>query len=306
MSEQTRTAPRVVHEEPGTGVPAVSVCVPVYQGAAFIGRAVESVVAQTLTDFELVIRDNGSTDGTDAIVRSFADPRIRLVRHDDTVPLPENWNRTVELARAPLVKILCADDVLTEGALEQQVAALNADPGLSLTSGRVDMLDEGGRTLVGNRGLRGLLGTRDSNAVVRRIVRHGGNPVGQPVAVMFRRSAFDEVGGFDGDRVFLMDLDLWARLLGRGRLHGIGDTVAGYRISTATVSGKAGRREFRAQREFTASLAREHGWHVRRRDAVVGAAGAYAALARRHALVVATRLRSGITARRTERHAPTG
>lgn len=273
-------------------VPAVSVCIPVYQGAAMVGRAVQSVLDQTFADFELVVRDNGCTDGTAEVVASFDDPRIRLERASTTVPLPENWNRAVALSRAPLVKIVCADDVLLPGCLERQVAVLRADDRLALTSGRVDMLDENGRTLVGNRGLRGLIGIRESNDVVRTIVRHGGNPVGQPAAVLFRRSAFDAVGGFDGAKVFLMDLDLWARLLAHGGLAGSQESVAGYRISADTVSGRAGRREFRAQRAFTTALAADPAWQVPRADAVVGTAGAYAALARRHALVLATRFRA--------------
>ncbi|RZT85496.1 glycosyltransferase involved in cell wall biosynthesis [Pseudonocardia sediminis] len=285
------------------GVPAVSVCIPVYQGAALISRAVRSVLDQTFADFELVVRDNGCTDGTADVVASFEDPRIRLERADPTVTLAENWRLAVELARAPLVKIVCADDVLYPDCLAQQVAALGDDR-FSLASGRVDMLDENGRVLVPGRGLRGLTGTRSSREVARRIVRHGGNPVGQPAAVTFRRAAYDAAGGFDGDKVFLMDIDLWARLLPHGALAGSRETVAGYRISAATVSGRAGRREFRAQRAFTAALAADPAWRVPRRDAVVGVLGAYAALARRHALVLATRLRNARPAPRRQSAGP--
>ena len=280
------------HQEPAP-VPAVSVCLPVYQGAALVGRAVQSVLDQSLTDFELVVRDNACTDGTAEILASFDDPRIRVETAATTAPLPENWNRTVELARAPLVKILCADDLLHPDCLARQVAEMNADPGLALTSGRVDMLDDDGEVLVRGCGLRGgLLGTRAGNDVIRAIVRHGGNPVGQPVAVLFRRADFEAVGAFDPSKVFLMDLDLWARLLTRGRMYGSQASVAGYRIGLSTVSGQAGRREFRGQRAFTIGLAADSSWLVPSRDVAVGALGAYTALARRHGLVAATRLRN--------------
>lgn len=292
-SATTSTRTMAEPQEQHTPVPAVSVCLPVYQGAALVGRAVRSVLEQSFTDFELVVRDNACTDGTAEILASFDDPRIRVETATTTAPLPENWNRTVALARAPLVKVLCADDLLHPDCLARQVAEMNADPGLSLTSGRVDMLDDDGRVLVRGCGLRGgLLGTRAGNDAVRAIVRHGGNPVGQPVAVMFRRACFEAVGGFDAGKLFLMDLDLWARLLAHGRMHGSPTSVAGYRIGVGTVSGQAGRREFRGQRAFTIGLAADSSWLVPSRDVAVGVVGAYAALARRHGLVAATRLRN--------------
>ncbi|TCK24710.1 glycosyltransferase family 2 protein [Pseudonocardia endophytica] len=268
--------------------PAVSICIPVYQGAAFVGRAVHSALAQTFEDVEIVVRDNGSTDGTSDVVREFTDPRIRLERSDDTVPLPENWNRAVALCRAPLVKVVCADDVLAPDCLARQVPAMD-DPDIALSAGRIDMLDEDGRVIVGNCGVRGLVGTHDGQDAVRAIVQHGGNPIGPPISGLFRRSAFDAVGGFDADRVFLMDLDLWARLLDHGRFHGVGETVAGYRISASTVSGQAGREEFRGQRTFTTELADR--WDLPRQDVVRGTVGAYTALARRLGLVVVSRWR---------------
>jgi glycosyltransferase involved in cell wall biosynthesis len=268
--------------------PAVSICIPVYQGAAHIGRAVRSALGQTFTDFEVVVRDNGSTDGTSDVVRAFGDPRIRLERCEDVVPLPENWNRAVALCRAPLVKVVCADDVLAPDCLARQVPAMY-DPRIALSAGRIDMLDEGGSVIVGNCGVRGLVGTHDGRQAVRAIVQHGGNPIGPPISGLFRRSAFDAVGGFDPARVFLMDLDLWARLLHHGRFHGHGETVAGYRISASTVSGQAGRAEFRGQRSFTTELAGR--WGVPRHDLVRGTLGAYTALARRLGLVVVSRWR---------------
>ena len=75
--------------------PAVSVCMPVYNRAAYIEECVESILAQTFTDFELVIVDDGSTDGTCELIRSFRDPRIRLIQgaHDISPPATGLWMR---------------------------------------------------------------------------------------------------------------------------------------------------------------------------------------------------------------------
>jgi hypothetical protein len=275
-------------------VPAVSVCVPAYQGAKYIGATVESVLAQTLTDFELVVLDNGSTDGTSAVVASFDDPRIRLERREETVPISHNWNRAVRLCRAPLVKLLCADDVLRPRALELQVAALRTHGDVAMAAARADMLDPADRILFRNRFLGGLVGVRSAEDVVRAIVRHGGNPIGPPVSVTFRRADFEAVGGFDPDEEFLGDLLLWSRLLQHGRFVGLDESLGGLRIHPGSVSGAAGRPQFRAQRAFTTALAEDDRWTVRRRDVLAGGIGAYGALARRHALFVFSRLRNRI------------
>ncbi len=273
--------------------PQVSVCVPVYQGAEFIGRAIESVLAQSYESFELVVRDNGSTDRTAEIVGSFDDPRIRLKRTESTVPMPENWNRTVALSRAPLVKVVCADDVLRPDALGAQVRTLQADPSIAVSAGRVDMIDTRERVLFANRHIgRSLVGTHSRAEVLRTVVRHGGNPIGPAVSVTFRRRDFDAVGGFDGTLLFTMDLDMWVRLLEHGRLHGDRRTAGAFRVHPHSESAAATRKQFAIQRDFTAALIRDAGPAIRRRDLAAGTVGAYTALARRYALFLTAMLRN--------------
>lgn len=271
--------------------PAVSVCIPVLDGSPSLARTIESVLSQTLTDLELVVRDNGSTDGTSDVVRSFDDPRVRLERVETTVPPVQNRNRAVGLGRAPLVKLLCAGDVLHPRCLELQSAALDADESLALAVGGLDLIDGNGRTVRSGGMVRGLVGTVDSNEVVRAIVRHGGNPIGRSASVLFRRADFDRVGGFDGASS-TMDLDLWCRLLAHGRLLGIRGPVAACRIH---VPSAAGRHRVREQRAFTAALAGSPDWQVERRDLALGAVGARAADARRRGQVAATGLRDRVT-----------
>src|SRR6201999_1886649 len=71
--------------------PAVSVCVPAYQAATHLATAIRSVLSQNFADFELVVLDNASTDETSDIVRSFVDPRIRLVHNENTISMTANW-----------------------------------------------------------------------------------------------------------------------------------------------------------------------------------------------------------------------
>src|SRR3954447_18103172 len=98
--------------------PAVSMCVPVYRGEQFLAETIRSVLEQTFRDFELVILDNASPDDSGRIARSFRDARIRVETNSTVLPQPQNWRRAVELCRAPLIKLVCADDLLHPRCLE--------------------------------------------------------------------------------------------------------------------------------------------------------------------------------------------
>lgn len=175
--------------------PAVSVCIPVYNGERFLAETLRSVLDQTYRDFELVVLDNNSQDATDRLARSFADPRVRMESNITTIPQPDNWRRAVELCRAPLIKLVCADDLLHPRCLEYQVGPMRVDPGLAVVAARRHMVDEHSRVLVPRRGLAGLTGVRSGTEVARRVVRSGANPIGEPGGVLFRREHYFAVGG---------------------------------------------------------------------------------------------------------------
>lgn len=265
-------------------IPSVSVCIPVHNGERFIAETVRSVLDQTYRDFELVVLDNASTDGTGVIARSFADPRVRLERNTSLVPLPDNWNRAVQLTRAPLVKLLCADDLLHPRCLELQVAPMEADPGLAVVAARRHMIDEQSRVIVPRRGLAGLTGVRTGVEVARRVVRNGANPIGEPAAVLFRREDFVAAGGWRAERRFIMDLDLWMRLLQYGEFLGLPETLAAFRISPGSLSGSNGHSLDEEQRTLARELGASSLFQVRGVDAVLGRLFGPAGRARRRAL----------------------
>ena len=119
-----------------------------------------------------------------------------MVTNEKTIPAPDNWRRAVELCSAPLVKLVCADDLLHPRCLELQAAAMEADPGLAMVAGRRHMIDESSRVLAPARGLKGLIGVRSGVEVARRVVRSGINPIGEPGSVLFRRADYTAVGGW--------------------------------------------------------------------------------------------------------------
>jgi glycosyltransferase involved in cell wall biosynthesis len=270
--------------------PSVSVCIPVYNGERYLAETIGSVLRQTHRDLELVVLDNNSVDGTGRLGRAFDDPRVRVEHNPTTLPLPENWNRAVELCRAPLVKLLCADDLLHARCLEVQVPLLQADPALALAAGRRNMVDEYGRVIAPRRGLPGLIGTRSGSEVGRRVVRNGANPIGEPGGVLFRRNHFLAVGGFRGEHDLIMDLDLWMRLLSRGGFVGHRETVAAFRIGGASLSAVHEERLYHQQRALTREVARCGQFGVRRLDTAVGRLRAPAGRARRRTLFAVSRV----------------
>ncbi|MCM3844939.1 glycosyltransferase [Pseudonocardia sp. DR1-2] len=220
-------------------MPSVSVCIPVHNGEAYLAETIRSVLEQTWRDFELVVLENGSTDASWEIATSFRDPRVRVERNRQTLPQGDNWNRAVELCRAPLVKLVCADDLLHPRCLELQVPPMRDDPSLSVVASRRHMIDEQSRVIVPRRGLGGgLVGLHSGSEVARRVIRNGANPIGEPGNVLFRREQFVTAGGWRPERRFIMDLDLWMRLLQYGDFLGVPETLAAFRIARGSVSSE--------------------------------------------------------------------
>jgi glycosyltransferase involved in cell wall biosynthesis len=129
--------------------PAVSIGLPVYNGADFLGAAIESHLAQTFGDFELVISDNASTDATEELCRSYAraDARVRYVRQDQNIGANANYNTVVNLSRAPLFRWAADDDLVLPDYLEQTHDLLSRDHDAVLCHSFTTYIDEEGKQL---------------------------------------------------------------------------------------------------------------------------------------------------------------
>lgn len=261
--------------------PAVSICIPAYQAQRHLPTTLSQVVAQTCADLEILVLDNASTDDTSAIARSTGDRRVRVVRNDAVLSLPDNWNRAVELTQGELVKVVCADDLVHPDLARRQRAVLDADPSVAVVANRRHLINDEGALIAGSTGLRHLVGRFDGNAVATRVVRDGGNPIGESAAVMFRRAHFDAVGGFDPRLLFPMDLELWVKLLRHGDFIGLPEPMAAFRASSGSLSAQRLRVQYDEQLQLTREIASDPLWRVRRRDQLLGQVGAGLARTRR-------------------------
>lgn len=128
-------------------IPTVAIGLPVYNGAAFLRETLDAILAQDFTDFEVVIGDNASTDGTEAICREFAarDPRIVYHRHAANLGAAPNYNFVFEMSRAPLFKWAAHDDLLKPGFLSACVAGFDRPgPRPALVYPRSEFIDAAG------------------------------------------------------------------------------------------------------------------------------------------------------------------
>jgi glycosyltransferase involved in cell wall biosynthesis len=202
--------------------PRVSVVIPTHQAAELIGDTIACVLAQTYQDFEIVVVDNGSTDGTDAIVAAIGDPRIRYQWQEDSGLPANSRNVGVRLAAGEFVAFLDADDVWYPEKLERVMAAFDEDPTLTLTCHDVYVTQDG--RVVKTRGY-----SPDTSRMHEELL-YVGNFV-TTSAVTVKRRAVLEAGGFDERPEFVTveDYDLWLKIADRGgRFRFIGEPLGEY------------------------------------------------------------------------------
>ena len=215
-----------------SAAPTVSVCIPTYRGAAHIAETIESALAQTFADFELVIVDDASPDETGQIVARYRDPRLRYVR-EQNAGVEENWNRCLRLARGRYFKLLPHDDLIAPDCLARQVAVLEADPEerLALVFCARRIIDGRSRALMTRRYSRRRRGVIAGREAVRNCIRSGANLLGEPGGVLFRTALARRVGAFDARLRLVTDLDYWVRLLVHGDAFYLPERLVSFRVS---------------------------------------------------------------------------
>jgi len=237
--------------------PRVSVCIPTYRGGKTLGAAIESVLAQTHTDFELIVVDDDSPDDTRAVVEGFSDRRIVYLRNERNLGPQGNWNRCLEVASGDYFKLLPHDDLLHPRCLERQVGVLDADTEkrIALVFCAREMLGPDARVLMRRGYPGGREGPIDCNVLIRACVRRGTNLIGEPGAVLLRKATAGKVGVFDATNPYVIDLDYWFRLLAHGNAHFCAEPLAAFRVSAGSWSVAIGARQSVDFRNFVQRLA---------------------------------------------------
>lgn len=206
--------------------PKVAIVTAVYNGAQHIYETLVSVQQQTLSDFEMVVVDDGSDDATPDIVQSFPDKRIRMIESGGRKGVSAARNIGLETCSAPLVVFLDADDLLLPSALARMVETLDAHPDAVACFGHHIKISENGDPLGGTEpSALKKLPSEDTlrHLVSRNFICNGG-------AVGIRISAAREVGGFDPALRFGEDREFWCRLAVLSDFVFVPETFLKYRI----------------------------------------------------------------------------
>jgi glycosyltransferase involved in cell wall biosynthesis len=208
----------------------ISVCIPTFNRAQTLAQAIASAQAQSVRDIEILVLDNHSSDGTEALVRAAAraDSRIRYVRHAENLGLTRNFSACISEARGETIKLLCDDDLLAPGCVARLAEALSR-PGVALAACARQMTDDELKPLrvVGARAQTAVI---DGETMTRELfVRR--NSIGEPTAVLFRRA--DALRGFDARYQQAFDVEMWCHLLRRGALAFLAEPLCSVRMHSA-------------------------------------------------------------------------
>lgn len=202
--------------------PRVSVVMPVFNGARYIDSAIESILGQTYGDFEYIIVDDGSSDGTGELVEKWGgrDSRIRFLKGQHagvTVAL----NQGLADASGEFVARMDADDVALPRRFENQVKYLDNSPNVVAVGTAIELMDPEGESLCVQPW------AENHEAIDEQLLRGKGG-LSHPAA-MIRRADLMNIGGYREEFRYAQDKDLWLRLAERGRLANLPDVLLRYR-----------------------------------------------------------------------------
>jgi glycosyltransferase involved in cell wall biosynthesis len=179
--------------------PPISVVMPVYNARPYLDEAVDSILGQSMRDFEFIIYDDGSTDGSYERLQEWAtrDSRIELVRGARNLGPAASSNEVVRHASAPLIARMDADDISCPDRLERQAEALKENPDAGIVASMCETIDSGGMHIRG--------------AEVWRLTRNSWFTPFPHGSMMFRRSLYDSLGGYRDECEYWEDLDFVLR-----------------------------------------------------------------------------------------------
>jgi hypothetical protein len=204
----------------------VSVVMGAHNAEEYLGEAIESVLAQTFRDFELIVVDDGSTDRTAGILDGFRDSRIVRVRNEENVGLTRSLNRGLRLAQGRCIARLDADDVSLPQRLERQVALLEARPDVGLVGCPVIYIAPDGREL----GVQRIYASDTHQALLDTEF------CWEHSAVMFRAECVTVVGPYREAFRYAQDYDLWLRIAERFGMFTLSEPLVKLRLHTDAIS----------------------------------------------------------------------
>ena len=227
----------------------VSICIPVYNGSAYLDTCIESAIKQTYSDFEIIIVDDQSTDNSLSVIKKWQEKydKIRLYINEKNQGLTGNWNTCMNHASGEWIKFLFQDDYLKEDCLEKMMQHSEQAPIIScdrtfifekeveeLTKEQYNKLSS--PTTEFHLDLPKFISAEE---ICRKVIqRNSSNFIGEPPSVLFRKDLVNSIGKFDNDYKQICDLEYWIRISSQTGLFHIPETLAFFRVHGASTSNE--------------------------------------------------------------------
>jgi glycosyltransferase involved in cell wall biosynthesis len=240
-------------------VPRISVVIAAYNHAPYVRACIESVLTQSFQDFEIIVVDDGSRDGTPDAVRAIADPRVELTVFERNRGACVALNTAIERSRGDYIAVLNSDDLFLPGKLAKQLAFLEANPQIAAVFGHPVLVNEQGQPFtdgthkdaevffVENRGRHDWL----------RQFFYNLNCLCHPT-VLIRRQIYKTVGLYDPAMAQLPDLDMWVRIAMRFDIHVMAEPLIQFRIRDNLSNASAARPEVLIRHAWEQGLILRH------------------------------------------------
>lgn len=201
-----------------TKLPLVSILIPTYNRAKYLGKAIDSALAQTYRNVEIIIHDDASTDGTPQLLQKYSDSRLRVIRTEDNHGMLGGWNYIVKQAKGEYVKFLASDDSLEPTCVEELVKAATSHPSAAIITCQRQFINEQGRVVkkMGFAHKSTVVNGLEHAKWILTTLRE--NKIGEPTAVMYPRALVKKAGEYDPRFSQFADFEYWIRLLQYGDL----------------------------------------------------------------------------------------
>ena len=181
--------------------PKISVIMSIYNGEKYLKAAIESILAQTFTNFEFIIVNDGSTDSSLEIIQSYNDERIKIINNEKNIGLTKSLNKTLKVARGEFIARQDADDVSLPNRFKGQMKYFEEHPEVALLGTSIYKIDEKGGIVgkgiaLAKPGIKDLFKGNQFN--------HG--------SVMFKKDVANDLGGYNELFGYVQDYELWLRI----------------------------------------------------------------------------------------------
>ena len=224
--------------------PLVSICIPTYNRENTILDALNCALNQTYSNIEILVSDDHSTDNTVALVKKFKDPRIKLIIQPKNLGMIPNWNFCIKKAKGKYIKFLHSDDLISNNCVEKEINFLIKNENVTLVTCKRRFIDENGKvihTMQFSDKTVVVSGQKYAQKLLNTIRE---NHIGEPSAVMFKKTDAIDTGLFDSTFSQLADFEFWLRLHAIGDIGYINLPLCSFRLhsgSNTTAAIKDGR-----------------------------------------------------------------